>query len=198
MLQKQRSGKKISIQKEAYASLIAMGFPNDLQKHASEHICRLTGLDSDQIEFNMESTFKAMRKIRKHEAMQVVKTWCNSWATSYRYHEDPLLPCLFGCTGIDDLSHYINCPLIWTDVQSAFPQLVFDSASQKLCVDTDCTESLRVLAAVFQAYHTIKPTYACLPLAPSATVRYAFFEAFCTAAQSSGLVRARAPSASHD
>ena len=142
---------------------------------------------------------KALRTLRKHEAMQVVKTWCNSWATTKRLHLLPLLPCVLGCTNqVDDLSHYINCPRIWTDVQSAFPQLVFDSVSQKLCGDTDCTESLRVLAAVFQAYHTIKPTYACLPLAPSATVRYAFFEAFCTAAQSSGLVRARAPFASHD
>ena len=45
LLEKERSGKTISIQKEAYASLVRKGFPNDLQKHASEYICRLMGLD---------------------------------------------------------------------------------------------------------------------------------------------------------
>ena len=35
----------------------------------------MLGIQDDQLEVNMESTFKAMRKIRKHEAMQVVKTW---------------------------------------------------------------------------------------------------------------------------
>ena len=46
-----------------------------LDSHQRTHIriCRLIGLDSDQIEFNMQSMFKAMRKIRKHEAMQVVE-----------------------------------------------------------------------------------------------------------------------------
>ena len=37
-----------------------------------------------------------MRKFRNHDAMKIVKTWVNSWATSRRYHEPVILPCLFG------------------------------------------------------------------------------------------------------
>ena len=33
-------------------------------------------------------------------------------------------------------SHYINCTLSWTCVQSALPQLLSGSAPQNLCVDT--------------------------------------------------------------
>ena len=190
------SHKTLHIQRDAYSSLVQAGFRNDLKAHASKHVLDMLGLDGKQLSFNMDGTFKAMRKIRKHEAMQVVKTWCNSWATSYRYHEDPLLPCLLGCTtGIDDFTHYLVCPHIWSDVQNAFPNLHFSSPFERLCINTECTECIRVLAAVFQAYHTVKSTFASLPLAPFDTIRCTFFEAFRTAAQSSGL---RPASASFD
>ena len=68
---------------------------------------------------------------------RVIKTWCNAWFTSRRLHENPRLPCLFGCSGSpssssassdsssgdssfdlelhvpkieDSLPHYLTCP----------------------------------------------------------------------------------------
>ena len=41
--------------------------------------------------------------------------WCNGWATSCRFHEDKILPCLFGCVGErDDLRHYLVCLHLFT------------------------------------------------------------------------------------
>ena len=45
------------------------------------------------------------------DVMKVVKSWCNGWATSNRYHGDMRLPCLFGCNNCSDsLPHYLPCP----------------------------------------------------------------------------------------
>ena len=68
------SHKTLHIQRDAYSSLAQAGFPNDLEAHASKHVLDMLGLDGNQLSFNMDGTFKAMRKIRKHELMQVVKT----------------------------------------------------------------------------------------------------------------------------
>ena len=90
-----------------YKHIFETGFHNDLQAHVSKHILRFLKAERDTaVIFDMTVTFKALRTLRKHEAMQVVKTWCNSWATSKRLHLLPLLPCVFGCSNqIDDLSH---------------------------------------------------------------------------------------------
>ena len=51
------------------------------------------------------------RRLRKHEAMRVIKTWVNSWATSTRFHENFILRCLFGYQDAEDrMSHYVLCP----------------------------------------------------------------------------------------
>ena len=35
----------------------------------------------------------------------------NSWSTSTRYHQNQLLPCVFGCSEArDSLAHYVVCP----------------------------------------------------------------------------------------
>ena len=61
----------------------------------------------------MEAAGKLLKNYRMHDAMRVVKTWTNSWATSDRYQEPEVLPCLFGCTGEEDvLEHYLVCPIL--------------------------------------------------------------------------------------
>ena len=53
-----------------------------------------------------------------------VRSLCNGWATSYRYHEAILLPCVFGCNLMcpinlnadmprDEFKHYLGCPILW-------------------------------------------------------------------------------------
>ena len=59
----------------------------------------------------------ALKKCRVADAVKIIKTWSNGWATSSRYHEGVLLPCVFGCNCIDKLEHYFQCPYffaLWT------------------------------------------------------------------------------------
>ena len=50
----------------------------------------------------------------------LMQTLINSWATSYRYHESPLLPCILCCKGAkDNLPHYLQCEPLWACVACA-------------------------------------------------------------------------------
>ena len=60
-----------------------------------------------------------------------------------------LLPCRFGCPLCkDDLSHYVDCPLIWNGARIAFPSSIFCSTLDRLCIVGPCIEALKVLAGV--------------------------------------------------
>ena len=85
----------------------------------------------------------------------------------------------------DELAHYLFCPHVWNVARIAFPQLVFDSLFDRLCVDKPCTVSLRVLAATFPAYHTIKPTLGNAPI-PFDAARCQFECSFYSAVRASG------------
>ena len=136
---------------------------------------------------DLSECFNEMKRLRKHEAMQVLKTWCNSWTTSHRYHKEVLQPCLLGCPGMkDDLSHYVSCPHIWNVARVDFPNLKSDSMFDRLCVEEPCTESLRVLAGTFPAYHSIKPSNG-EARASYDSARREFEVAFYTAVRASGL-----------
>ena len=87
----------------------------------------------------------------------------------------------------DELAHYVSCPHIWFIAQTAFPHLVFESLFDRLCVDKPCTESLKVLAATFAGYHSIKPPLGNAPM-PFDTARCHFECSFYTAVRASGLV----------
>jgi len=58
---------------------------------------------------SLESCFATLRKNNISVSVKVLKGWCNGWATSKRYHEDKLLPCLFGCSNCkDELGHSLQ------------------------------------------------------------------------------------------
>ena len=49
--------------------------------------------------------------------MTVLETWANAWCTTTRYHEDPVWPCIFGCSAApDSLAHYLSCFRFWSGV----------------------------------------------------------------------------------
>ena len=85
-----------------------------------------------------------------------------------------------------ELSHYVSCPHVWNVARTAFPYLRFQTLHDRLCVDKPCTESLKVLAATFTAYHTIKPTLGNAPLSFD-TARCQFQCSFYTAVRAAGL-----------
>ena len=118
----------------------------------------MIGLDLDaNSSLQLEESFWILKSMRKHEAMQVVKTWANAWATSSRYHENPVLPCIFGCPpspGSDDrLSHYIACPIMWSLAQDAIGTELPNTSLSRVGVCNPSVHTFNVIAALFQAYH---------------------------------------------
>ena len=59
-----------------------------------------------------------------HEAMQIMKTWTNSWAASVRYHASTTFPCLLGCTHKDKYFGIFSMPPCpWRLVTWVLPHL---------------------------------------------------------------------------
>ena len=92
-----------------------------------------------------------------HEAMQCFKTWVNSWATSSRYHEPVIYPCLLGCPDkVDSLSHYLLCPILWQIANSVACHEVPDDTLERIGVRSPTPNNLNLLACIFHSYHAIK------------------------------------------
>ena len=134
--------------------------------------------------------FVMLRKIRKHDACRVVKTWVNSWATSTRYHEATIFPCLFGCScGEDRQSHYAQCPLLYTILLQLRPHDISACPLTRLGLVSPSRDALLTVSCVFAGYHAIKRSsfvsgLTCLPLSNQqrAYAHILFAEAFRAAA----------------
>ena len=82
---------------------------------------------------NTAGNFDSFTGLRPFQAMQVIKTWSNAWATTHRFHEAARLPCLFGCAdSADDLAHHASCELL----RSIMIQFVADSPNACLALST--------------------------------------------------------------
>ena len=81
----------------------------------------------------------------------------------------------------------MNCPHLWNSVRIAFPNLPLRSTLDRLCIDSDCSVKLRVLAATFQAYHASKPFSAVCSTAVFDAAKRRFEDHFYVAVRSSGL-----------
>ena len=89
------------LQKLCYASLLSAAMQANIPATIDKRI-RDTFSPFDIPHFDYPDIAVQLRQLRKHDAMRVIKTWVNSWATSYRLHEPVLLPCLFGCVNASD------------------------------------------------------------------------------------------------
>ena len=127
-----------------------------------------------------------LRKLRKHDAMRVVKTWANSWATSTRYHEAIMFPCLFGCScGEDRQSHYAQCPLLYTILLQLRPHDISACPLTRLGLVSPSRDGLLTVSCTFAGYHAIKRSnfvvgLSHIPLDPSqrSAAHILFAEAF--------------------
>ena len=91
--------------------------------------------------------------------MMILKTWGNSWSTSYRYHEPKLLTCLFGCPDCPDkLAHYVVCPWLFKIVSLIRPDTSSDPL-ERIALKNTTVESLKAVACICVGYHSIK----CIP-----------------------------------
>ena len=96
--------------------------------------------------------------------MMVIKSVCNSWVTSSRYHESVLLPCIFGCNSncprpkddhaADDVHHYIRCPALWSVISSVMQTSNPPLPEQRLCLTVFADPRGIVLA--HGIYHAMK------------------------------------------
>jgi hypothetical protein len=101
-----------------------------------------------------------LKKVPASIKTSFFKTIINSWATSHRYHEHVLLPCIFGCVGEkDDLQHYLRCDPMWTCAVTA-SSLPHDflalSPMQRLCIVSHDVNGLRLLGVVYRGYHALR------------------------------------------
>ena len=83
-------------------------------------------------------------------------SWTNSWATSHRFHDDKLLPCLLGCRDCkDELKHYLQCPhllALWTFLlgpTSADPLVRWGLIQPE-------KEQFKCISCIFSGYHAVR------------------------------------------
>ena len=130
--------------------------------------------------------------LRKHDALRVIKTWCNSWATSARMHEHTLLPCLFGCQDAqDEMAHYVQRPF-WLYLLTKLihqPQPSPEPLTRLGLVEPSIP-CLLAVSCSFAGYHAVKrlaleKAFTGSPLEQDvvAFCHRTFFDAFCAAAR---------------
>ena len=100
--------------------------------------------------------------------MAVLKTWGNSWATSERYHEETILPCIFGCGGMDNTAHYLQCDILWTLINGCTsPQThrILQNcppdrrASIRACLISVNPLTIMQCLVAFKTYHALRMDY---------------------------------------
>ena len=151
--------------------------------------------DTSSVELEIHSAKSLLRKLRKAEALMVLKTWGNSWSTSYRYHEPKLFPCLFGCpSSPDKLAHYVTCPWLFKIISLIRPD-TSSNPLERIAMQNVTIESLKTVACTFAGYHAIKCTPTLLQLAHTActdssahlSTAVSFADAFLAVARDTGL-----------
>ena len=103
--------------------------------------------------------FAVLKEMGSHIAMTAVKTWCNAWTTSTRYHDGKCTTCIFGCRWAPDhVAHYMSCARLWVEVEEAAGLDVDVSVCevQRLLIDAPSPLNAAALATAFSVYHSIK------------------------------------------
>ena len=87
--------------------------------------------------------FGAIKACPLSMKIMAIRTICNAWTTSDRYHESLRLDCIFGC-GLsgprfgprpkDILSHYLSCPCLWGIIELITGAPIPDSPPVALCI----------------------------------------------------------------
>ena len=110
-------------------------------------------------------------KKRNGVAMIYIKTMTNSWFTSRRLANASVrqLSCIFGCEDCaDDLSHYLQCQVIWCFVCSAMKLdnswASFDGIESIDRVGFPDPDPIHIytVCIMFKCYHAIRTDYATL------------------------------------
>ena len=133
-------------------------FKHRLASFVSDKVESLLDLPPGSIdESEFAGVLLCLRKGRMHEAMQCFKAWVNSRATSTRYHEPVIYPCLLGCPGqVDTLSHYFLCPNLWKIANSVACHKVPDDTVERIGIRSPSPNNLHLSACILHNYHAIE------------------------------------------
>ena len=144
---------KSGVQAIAFAALVPALHPTSVHAVCCTRLrALLPGLAASIDIDRVGAVLQECKRCKPHIAMCLIKTMCNAWCTSHRLHEACRLPCVFGCkSGLDKLSHYLECPNLWGLVSLVlggewFPTDILGRLGLS-------TPSLRAVHGVFMAFH---------------------------------------------
>ena len=149
---------RIKMQKVCYDNLMQARFSNNIHETIER---RLNDLFSPHVvdcvnHISLERCLVTLKESKVSVAIKVLKCWINGWATSYRYHEDKLLPCLLGCHNCkDNLEHYLVCPHLFALV-SYLIEGVSDIPLIRWGLEYPSKINHAVVSCVFSGYHAIR------------------------------------------
>jgi hypothetical protein len=99
----------------------------------------------------------ALNGLRSFQAMQVIRTWSNSWATTCRFHEARTLACLFCCAAASDgLTHYAFCEVLGSIMTQFVGEPADASGTASLGLANPSVSNLKRTACMFHACHAVK------------------------------------------
>ena len=104
----------------------------------------------------LDRCWAVLKKCRVADAVKIIKTWSNGWATSSRYHEGLVLPCLFGCNSCSDsLEHYLHCTHLLAMWRFLAGNVSADPLKRWGLIAPELNDFLRI-ACVFSGYHAVR------------------------------------------
>ena len=113
----------------------------------------------DVIDGMVKDLAKVLSGLPENIRLCNIKTLCNAWSTSRRYHERKRLPCLF-CfkSKKDNLKHYLRCTAMWSLVNSVMSATISADGDilQKLGLVGSSIQKAYALALAYRVYHCIK------------------------------------------
>ena len=149
----------VQVQRVFYNKLMEVRFGNRLRVTVER---RLTHLFAPYfVDFGhlvvLDRCFRTLKECRVAEACKVLKCWTNGWATSRRYHEDQLLPCLLGCRNDSDcLEHYLLCPHLFGLWRFLSGGLADENPLIRWGLIHPNKLTLHYVACVFSGYHAVR------------------------------------------
>ena len=149
---------KFPVQKRIYDELVAIKYHNSIESTCQR---RLTSLfEPFTLDFinllDLSASLRSLKGEKVGVVMKVLKSWCNGWATSCRYHEVIRLPCLLGCGECKDtLNHYLQCPHLYALWKFMIPEAHEDPLIRWGIIHP-CTSSFKQVACVHAGYHAVR------------------------------------------
>ena len=148
---------KVPVQKLLYAELTSSRFQDPIRNIFKKRLNKLFHpYDLVWGSTCFDEPFRVLKKCGIATATKVLKGWCNGWATSKRYQEGVLLPCLFGCIDEkDNLAHYLICPQLLA-IWKFLVEDVSDYPLTRWGVANPNEINMQLIACVFAGYHATR------------------------------------------